>query len=418
MISSDSQPDPSKSPQNFLLFSLVPIGHYPNYVQYLIQYWCEHQLQDHLYILVVQEFIEKHTDIINLAKSGKNNKIYFVSLQPEEEAMLKPNTSTINRLIRDFQEWNLMCKYIRSLAIANCLMMIVDRYLLSLIFGVKPSCPVSGIYYRFSLHYRQLENYQPSWRENLQYLREKLTFSRVVKTPHLKTLFFLDPFAVDVIKKNFNFKKAVYMPDPVKHYRDSELNLEKLKENVPVESGRKIFLLLGSLGERRGIYKLLDAIALLPDAVCEKLCLLLVGKILPEDRELVPKKIAEISQSKPVQIITHFEFISEVDVHGYFHLADVILSPHQKHIGMSGTLVLAAANQKPVLSSNYGIMGEIVKRYGLGLIVDSSIPSEIAKGLTRFIEEPEKVLCDPAKMKQFADNNSTEKFAEVIFKNL
>ncbi|MEB3283560.1 MAG: glycosyltransferase [Lyngbya sp.] len=418
MSNSYPQRDSPKSPQNFLLFSLVPMGHYPNYIQYLIQYWCEHQLQDHLYILVVQEFIDKHTDLINLAKTCEQNNIYFVSLKPEEEAMLKPNTSKINQFIRDFQEWNLMCQYIRSLAITNCLMMIVDRYLLSMIFGMKPTCPVSGIYYRFSLHYRQLENYQPSWRENLQYFREKLTFSQVLKNPSLKSLFFLDPFAVNAINQSWNFKKAVYMPDPVKHYRSSELNLEKLKQKVNIQSGRKIFLLLGSIGERRGIYQLLDAIALLPDSLCEKLGLLLVGKIVDSDRELVKGKIAAISQSKPVQIVTHFEFISELEVHGYFHLSDVILSPHQKHIGMSGTLVLAAATQKPVLSSNYGLMGEMVKRYGLGLAVNSTVAAEIAKGLTRFIIEPETVLCDRAKMKQFAEENSTEKFAQVIFNNL
>lgn len=407
----------SKNSRRFLLVSLVATGHYPNYLQYLIQYWCEHQLQDSLYILVVQEFLDKHTEVVNLTKTKRSN-ISFVTLKPEEEAKLKPNTSKINQLIRDFQEWNLICQYIHSLGITNCLMMIIDRYLLSMIFGVKPTCLVSGIYYRFSLHYDQWVDNQPSLKEKIQHFRGKLTFSQVLKNQSLKTLFFLDPFAVEAIHKDWNFKKAVYMPDPVQHYQDSELNLEKLQNNRDIQPHRKVFLLLGSLGERRGVYQLLEAVTLLPDEICQDLCLLLVGKVEASEQERLPARIAAISQSKPVQIISHFEFISELDVHGYFRLSDVILSPHQKHIGMSGTLVLAAAAQKPVLSSNYGLMGEMVKRYGLGLTVDSTIPAEIAQGLIRFVKEPERVLCDRAKMKQFAENNSTEKFAEVIFKNL
>jgi glycosyltransferase involved in cell wall biosynthesis len=99
-------------------------------------------------------------------------------------------------------------------------------------------------------------------------------------------------------------------------------------------------------------------------------------------------------------------------------MADVILAPYQRHVGMSGILLLAAAAQKPVLSSNYGLMGEIVRRYELGLTVDSTEPKEIAKGLTRFLVEDSDKLCDRAKMKSFAEQNSAEEFARVIFEHL
>jgi glycosyltransferase involved in cell wall biosynthesis len=85
---------------------------------------------------------------------------------------------------------------------------------------------------------------------------------------------------------------------------------------------------------------------------------------------------------------------------------------------MSGTLVLAAAAQKPVLSSNYGLMGKLVQDYHLGLTLDSTQPREIAKGLTRFLQEPESVLCDRTLMKKFAEQNSAEKFADVIFNHI
>ncbi|EAW38398.1 glycosyltransferase [Lyngbya sp. PCC 8106] len=419
MIKLSPRPDSAKSPHNILLLSLVTTGHYPNYLQYLIRYWREYKLQDNLYILVVQEFLDKHTEVVNLAKTERKNNIHFVSLKPEEEARLKLKNLKINQFIRDFQEWNLMCQYIKSLAITNCLMMIVDRYLFSMIFGVKPTCPVSGIYYRFSLHYHQFENYQPSRKEKIQHWREKLLLSTLLKQSHLNKLFLLDPLGVKYINQNYSLQKAIYLPDPVRFFTPSKTKIEQLRTALKINSNRKIFLLQGTLDDRRrGLDELLDAIHLLPSELCLKTCIILAGKANPIKQAELESRITEICQSKPIQIIRRYEFISEEEVHLYYHLADVVLSTHHRPIGMSGTLVLAASAEKPVLSSNYGLMGKMVQQYHLGVTIDSTQPNEIAKGLTQFLVQPEITLCDRALMKNFAQQNSIDEFANVIFNHI
>lgn len=62
-------------------------------------------------------------------------------------------------------------------------------------------------------------------------------------------------------------------------------------------------------------------------------------------------------------------------------------------------------------------MGEMVKRYQLGLGVDSTIPSEIAQGLTRFLTDATS-LGDRTSMKQFAEQNTAEEYAKVIFQHV
>jgi glycosyltransferase involved in cell wall biosynthesis len=94
------------------------------------------------------------------------------------------------------------------------------------------------------------------------------------------------------------------------------------------------------------------------------------------------------------------------------------LAPYQRHVGMSGILLLAAAAGKPVLSSDYGLMGELVRRYGLGITVDSTVPSEIAKGLMRCLTEPATVLVDLDRMESFAEQHSAERYAKTIFEQL
>ena len=85
---------------------------------------------------------------------------------------------------------------------------------------------------------------------------------------------------------------------------------------------------------------------------------------------------------------------------------------------MSGILLLAAAAQRPILSSNFGLMGELVRKYHLGLAIDSTIPQEIANGITECLQKSPEQLRDRTKMKEFAAQNSAESFAQVIFQEV
>jgi glycosyltransferase involved in cell wall biosynthesis len=294
--------------------------------------------------------------------------------------------------------------------------MYFDTCELPLVLGTKSPCPFSGIYFRPTFHYGEFTNHKFSWKDRFQQLREKLFLSRILRNSKLKNLFCLDAFAVKHLDKFNTHVRAITLPDPLQILNPSETQLKNLKKELGIKETRQVFLLFGALTARKGIYQLLDAIATLPPDLCQKMCLLLVGE--SNIQAQMKTKIDIICQSKPIQIIGRYEFVPEQDVQAYFQMADVILAPYQRHVGMSGILLLAAAAQKPVLSSNYGLMGEIVRRYELGLTVDSTVPQAIAKGLTRFLVEDSDKLCDRAKMKSFAEQNSAEEFARVIFEHL
>jgi glycosyltransferase involved in cell wall biosynthesis len=148
------------------------------------------------------------------------------------------------------------------------------------------------------------------------------------------------------------------------------------------------------------------------------MCLLLVGGTNPAQQVTIHQKIAAICQTQPLQVIEHYEFIPEADVPSYFQLADVILAPYQRHVGMSGILLLAAAAGKPVLSSDYGLMGELAQKYQLGLVVDSTKPAEIAKALATLLLIPPQTISNPSQMKLLVEQNSIERYVNTIFQNL
>ena len=106
------------------------------------------------------------------------------------------------------------------------------------------------------------------------------------------------------------------------------------------------------------------------------------------------------------------------EIQQYFQLADVVLALYQRHVGMSGILIRAAAANKPVLATNYGLMGEITRRYKLGIDLNARDPQAIAKGLTEFLSNPPTTFADAHFMQQFARQNSAVNFASTIFQTL
>ena len=404
---------PRNSEHKLMLFDLSIFGHHPSYIQHFINYWITQKSPGSLDIVVSPKFLQEHSDVVKLATFNQD-EINFIAITQSEEATLKPRNSGINRNLRAFQEWKLFCKYAQSLKATRGLIMYFDPYLLPLAIGMKSPCSVSGIYFRPTFHYSSFHNYTTSWSKPIQQWREKFILNRVLLHPQLKTLFCLDPFAVKHINK-FDSTSAVHLPDPVELPNQNKCQIASLKERLGINSKKKVFLLFGALNGRKGIYQLLEAIGLLSPALCEQMCLVLVGEANPTDRALIKSKVAATCLAQPVQIIEHYEFVPEQDIQGYFQLADVVLAPYQRHVGMSGILLLAAAANKPVLSSNYGLMGEMVQRYQLGISVDSTLPEEIAKGLQRCLEESSEEIGDRHQMQLFAEQNSAQKFAQILF---
>jgi glycosyltransferase involved in cell wall biosynthesis len=252
----------------------------------------------------------------------------------------------------------------------------------------------------------------------MQNWREAFVLNRVLQHPQLKTLFCLDPFAVKQFDRFQSSVNAVYLPDPVELAPVDQPAIEKLSVQLAIEPGRKVFLLFGALDGRKGIYQLLDALAQLPPHLNQRICLLLVGATNAVEKSQIQQKISHLCEAQPIQLIERYEFISETTVSAYFQLSDIVLAPYQRHVGMSGILLLAAAAGKPVVSSNYGLMGELVRQYQLGLAIDSTSPNEIANALKRCLEVDSPQLGDRGGMQQFVECNSVQKYTKIIFGSL
>jgi glycosyltransferase involved in cell wall biosynthesis len=405
--------------RKIMLFDLSIGGHHPTYIRYLIQYWHQEQRSEQLSIVVVPKFLTEHADVVELAKFYDSQKMNFVAISSEEESLINSRETRIQRAFRNFREWKILCKYATQLNVDHCLILYFDTCQQPLTLGLSSPCRFSGIYFRPTLHYSQLKNAQDRDHNKSSNWLEKFTVSRVLGHPKLQTLFCLDPIAVEYLNHQFKTAaKVIHLPDPVEPFPPSSLSSSEIREHLGIEPNRKVFLLFGALTERKGVHQLLEAISQLPAQLCEQICLLFVGNLTSRIETQFKSQIQAVCQAKPVQILGNYEYIPDSAIPNYFQVADVVLAPYQRHVGMSGILLLAAAAEKPLLSSDYGLMGELVQRYELGLIVDSTQPSEIAKGLTQLMQSSLQSFCNLEKMKQFVQENSAQKFAEIIFNSI
>ena len=417
----EPQPRSKDTPYpRLLLFDLSVGGHHPSYLLYLIQHWCEQGLAGQLDIVVTPTFLQRHSDVVVAAQAYGVDTVRFIAITPEETAQLSDFSSALSRATRAFKEWRLFCQYARQYQANHGLLMYFDTAQVPFIFGPPSPCQVSGIYFRPTLHYHRFQGFQPGLKGRIQALRERFNLSRVLRHAKLDHLFCLDPFISDYLKENWQVDKAVTLADPVKVDDLPEAEVNRLKQSLGVLSGRQVFLMFGALTRRKGIDQVLDALSRLSPLQSQQICLLMAGSLGADaaDNARLKSRLATLNATSLAQVILVDRFITDDKVQAYFGVADIVLATYQQHVGMSGILNRAALAGKPVICSDYGLMGELTRRFQLGLAIDASDPESIAQAMVHCLDQPPTSLADPEQMQAFGEHSSAEKFAQVIFNAL
>jgi len=394
-----------------LIFEPETMGHHPSYLRHLLRDWLDTHTR--LTLVVSPEFLRQHADVVQTTSEAS------VTWCPLTAAELRWYTASKRSLLRRAGvEWQLFCRYAKKTKADHGLIMYVDRFQLPLALGLSLPCPTSGIYFRPKLHYAKLTAHHPAKGERLHALREQWLWRRALRHAQLKTLFSLDPLAVAPLRKLAKSTQVVHLPDPVEMAPQSEEAVMTLRHALGIAPERRVFLLFGMIDRRKGIYQTLAALQQLPRTQQKQLTLLLVGRLAEADKANTLTAVAALTQCSSVQIVVCEQFVDETQVQTYFAVADVVLALYQYHVGSSGILLRAAAAGKPVLASDYGLIGELVRRYLLGITVDSTQVKQIAEAICILLTSDLNELFAHNLSKQFVQSNRAEQFGEVLWKNL
>jgi len=389
-----------------LIFDLEVGGHHPGYLRHLLRYWPDDGA--HLLFVVSPEFAAQHENVVQTASQAQ---VTWLPITERELAWYKASKNSLVQWA--WVEWRLYCRYAAKTKADQGLVMYMDRFQLPLALQLSLPCQTSGIFFRPKFHYKHFADHTPARGEAWRALREQWLWRGALRHSKLKTLFCLDPFAVDPLRTLSRNTNVIALSDPIEWYPQQATTTATMCQDLGIDAKRKLLLLFGMLDRRKGIYQVLAAVEQLPPAQQAQLTLLLVGPLAEADRAAVTALIDALRSTSAVQILLRDQFIEDAAIQLYFGLADLILALYQRHVGMSAVLVRAAAAGKPVLASDYGLMGEIVRRRGLGVVVDSADTTAIAKEIVKFCEHPAAAF-DQSATSRFAAENTAERFAQSL----
>ena len=403
-----------------LLFELASSGHRAEYIKHLIGYFYSRNIAVELGIVIPPEFETMHPDVVNAAVAVNENGKTRITFLPMKEEHTFFSRISFPLFLKAFQYWNLLKKYAASFGAEHCIAMYCDSLLLPFFMNSFAKLPwsFSGIYFRPTFHYQDFPETNLSFQEKITAFGKYLLIRSVMRSQNLKVIFSLDPFASDFLRARDRYSNIIQLPDPVKIDPDDTQKAENIKARYQLFDERKTFLLFGSLNERKGIIQLIDAVYFLPRSLQGKIRILLTGSLNKSIRSQVQMRCTKANQETKAHVILDDRFIPSDEIQAYFYAADVIVIPYQRHVGMSGIQVRAAAAQKPILSSNYGLLGELTLRRKLGVAIDTEDPKKIAEGISRFFSSDIDELVDFNEMLNFASENASQKFGETIFNQI
>lgn len=405
------------------VFEFSHLGHYPYYLRLLIRHRLQRPAHGTIDFVITPRFARDHTDVVELAASAGGHGMTFHLITKAEQRLLDAGrtstTTSLSALLQgrvDSREtavrrWILAAHYAERLGATHALFTHLDSCLLPAASGQAFPCPFSGILFRPAFHYPGQPGATDTTRENLQRAQEKLLYRRATTHPGCRWIFCLDRLAVEPLRQEG--ADAVFLPDPVPAAgKGTAGRARTLRRELGAADDALLLLFFGDVSARKGITQFLDALRLLSDDDCSRLFVVVAGAVKSFDEDRLRSRIEALRNRPP--LVWRAGYVPENKVGTYFDAADIVVAPYQHHIGMSGVMLRAAAHGKPLLTQDYGLMGQLTREYGLGLAVDTRDPYRIATAIRRCIDHAPGRLADSMGMSRLAAEHAEPQFADTI----
>lgn len=393
-----------------LLFDLYHQGHHGQWMRAVLEHWTRHDPPGTLDVVVSREFAERYGSVIAAAERHAGVRVY----PTEGHVGLRDRSGRRAVLENDLRIGRVLRAAVEQHRPDHVLAPYVDHLQASLATGLRFPRPVrlSGIYFRPSFHYRAMGRGPGTARARLDDLQKRALLRLALANPHVETLFVLDPYAVGPVQALAPPRvRVVALPEAVEAGALPDETPEATRLRLGVEDGRDVLLLFGSLDARKGVRELLAALALLPEALARRACLVMAGEVTG-DAASIAAGVAALRGA--VQTVHLDGFVSDAEMHRLFGAADLVVLPYQRHVGSSGILVRAAAAGVPVLGPAYGMLGARIDADRLGASVDASDPADLARGLARFLDPHAAFPFDAEAARAFAAANTEHAMAATL----
>lgn len=225
----------------------------------------------------------------------------------------------------------------------------------------------------------------------------------ILSSQSFHRVLFLDTLVLESFRKKLPKanSRIVLCPDPVE--TDYTINRDDFRTRFRIPHSAKVLGVFGMIDPRKGVVHLLRAFEASKRASNDRL--FLMGKHTQEVLECVRNSVLAS------QIISVDRFVTDDEMVSGINAVDVVAATYPHHVGSASIVIRAAAAGKPVLASDFGWLGHMVEKHGLGKVCDVLNRDSLLEGIRWAFNNP---MCDQDKSKVFAEQNSVERFLEVI----
>jgi hypothetical protein len=274
-------------------------------------------------------------------------------------------------------------------------------------FSLPASLELEGLMMRGSFAYNR-----PTLREAL---RARVWLALTSAAP-FRTVHHTDPIVVRALQRRAPglWHRTRIIPDPVERF-DPPSRAEARGRLGIREDGRYIGC-VGYMDRRKGIDRLIRAFLAArlghPDR------LLLAGEQEPAIREMLVDEAADAVREGRIIILERY--ISDEEFRLSVAAMDVVCTPYPPgagHSGSSSIVIHAAGQERPVLGSASGWIGDTIERFGLGRVCDVMDMVAFAAAISAsFDASPDYRITEGGR--RFVEFHRPENFAECFTRRL
>jgi glycosyltransferase involved in cell wall biosynthesis len=393
-------------PRHVLVLEPDARGHAEEWLQHIVRFVRDEPADVEVTLAVPQSLTSRLS-----AEAGRHPRIHIHELTASDvERCLHPKLA-----VGAFARWLVMRRCLAASGAQDAFFLCIDSLTLpfALGLGVGRDRRASGILFRPSVHYETFGRGLATFGERVRDWRKRVLYPLMLKNKSVATVHTLDPYFPEYARQRYVAgDKVVALPDPIAEAVGDHAGKPRTSR---FPHDRVSFLLFGELTQRKGIIELLEACMRLNPDAAKRISVLLAGRIDPPLEGKVRDLIRSVRSARPelwIEIddrrLSFAELASAVDA------CDVVLAPYQRFVGSSGVLIWAARMLRPVITQRYGLLGRLVRDYGLGMAVETTSPDALAEAMEHAVRIGAKTLIDAQRARKFLAEREGNGFAARV----
>lgn len=209
---------------------------------------------------------------------------------------------------------------------------------------------------------------------------------------------------------SINDEKVRVVPHGFFELPRSKERIDVLKERYELPTNKEILLFFGEIRENKGLDDLLKAVSELSNDYH----LLIAGTVtstMETAQDCYRDLIKKLAIGDKVTWVN--KYINEEEIPDIFEVSDAVILPYKSSFhAQSGVLNIAIGFEKPSVVTDVGGVGEVVKKYNIGVVVKPNDPMNIKEGIVNLFKH--KGSFDFGRYKRENDwMSSVEKMIEI-----